>query len=50
MDTKKNELVGAFKNAGRTWRPKGKPHRVNVHVLVNQKYVGYIVGHAACGH
>ena len=31
VDTKKKELVGAFKNAGRTWRPKGKPHRVNVH-------------------
>jgi len=27
----KEELVGAFKNAGRTWRPKGDPHRVNVH-------------------
>jgi hypothetical protein len=31
VDTKKKELVGAFKNAGRTWRPKGEPHRVNVH-------------------
>ena len=31
VDTKKKELVGAFKNGGRTWRPKGKPHRVNVH-------------------
>ena len=31
VDTKKKELVGAFKNAGRTWRPKGDPHRVNVH-------------------
>ena len=30
-DTKKKELVGAFKNAGRTWRPKGKPYEVNVH-------------------
>jgi hypothetical protein len=31
VDTKKKELVGAFKNAGRTWRPKGKPYKVNVH-------------------
>jgi Rhodopirellula transposase DDE domain len=31
VDTKKKELVGAFKNAGRTWRPKGEPRRVNVH-------------------
>lgn len=30
-DTKKKELVGAFKNAGRTWRPQGKPLEVNVH-------------------
>ena len=31
VDTKKKELVGAFKNGGRTWRPRGDPHRVNVH-------------------
>ena len=31
VDTKKKELVGAFKNGCRTWRPKGNPHRVNVH-------------------
>ncbi|HEV2730354.1 MAG TPA: ISAzo13 family transposase [Terriglobales bacterium] len=31
VDTKKKELVGAFKNAGRTWRPKGKSYEVNVH-------------------
>jgi hypothetical protein len=31
VDAKKKELVGAFKNGGRTWRPKGNPHRVNVH-------------------
>jgi hypothetical protein len=31
VDTKKKELVGAFKNGGRTWRPKGTPYRVNVH-------------------
>jgi Rhodopirellula transposase DDE domain len=26
VDTKKKELVGPFKNGGRTWRPKGDPH------------------------
>jgi hypothetical protein len=31
VDAKKKELVGPFKNGGRTWRPKGDPHRVNVH-------------------
>jgi len=31
VDTKKKELLGAFKNGGRTWRPKGKPYEVNVH-------------------
>jgi transposase len=31
VDTKKKELVGEFRNAGRTWRRKGKPHDVNVH-------------------
>ena len=29
VDAKKKELVGPFKNAGRTWRPKGKPREVN---------------------
>jgi hypothetical protein len=31
VDTKKKELVGDFKNAGREWRPQGKPERVRVH-------------------
>ena len=31
VDTKKKELVGAFRNAGRTWRKKGHPEAVNVH-------------------
>jgi len=31
VDTKKKELVGAFKNGGRTWRPNGKPYEVQVH-------------------
>jgi transposase len=31
VDTKKKELVGDFKNAGRTWRPSGEPEEVRVH-------------------
>jgi len=31
VDTKKKELVGAFKNGGRTWRPQGEPYEVEVH-------------------
>ena len=31
VDTKKKELVGAFKNGGREWQPAGQPERVNVH-------------------
>ena len=31
IDTKKKELVGAFKNAGREWYPAGQPPRVNTH-------------------
>jgi transposase len=30
-DTKKKELVGDFKNAGREWRPKGSPELVRSH-------------------
>jgi Rhodopirellula transposase DDE domain len=31
VDTKKKELVGDFKNAGREWRPRGEPEEVRVH-------------------
>ena len=31
VDTKKKELVGDFKNAGREWEPKGSPQEVRVH-------------------
>ena len=34
VDTKKKELVGAFKNGGRRWRPTGTPDRVRVHDFV----------------
>jgi hypothetical protein len=31
VDTKKKELVGNFKNAGREWQPAGEPELVDVH-------------------
>ena len=31
VDTKKKELVGDFKNAGREWRKQGEPEEVRVH-------------------
>jgi hypothetical protein len=31
VDTKKKELVGNFKNAGREWQPAGEPEQVDVH-------------------
>jgi hypothetical protein len=31
VDTKKKELIGDFKNAGREWCPKGQPETVRVH-------------------
>jgi Rhodopirellula transposase DDE domain len=35
VDTKKKELVGSYKNAGQTWRPKGQPEKVQVHDFVD---------------
>jgi len=34
VDTKKKELVGAFKNSGKELRPKGDPEKVRVHDFV----------------
>jgi hypothetical protein len=31
VDTKKKELIGNFKNAGREWQPEGEPELVDVH-------------------
>ncbi len=31
VDTKKKELIGAFKNGGREWQPGGQPEQVNVY-------------------
>ena len=37
VDTKKKELVGDFKNAGRDWHPRGNPPRVRVHDFLDPK-------------
>jgi len=36
VDTKKKELVGDFKNAGREWRPQGRPEEVRVHDFLDK--------------
>jgi len=35
VDTKKKELVGKYKNAGRTWRAKGDPETVKCHDFID---------------
>jgi hypothetical protein len=37
VDTKKKELVGAFKNAGREWQPKGEPDEVKIYDFLDPK-------------
>ena len=37
VDTKKKELEGEFKNAGREWHPTGEPEKVKVHDFPNKK-------------
>ena len=37
VDTKKKELVGAFKNGGREWQPKGEPEKVKVHDFLDME-------------
>jgi transposase len=37
VDTKKKELVGAYKNQGATWRPTGEPELVNVHDFIDKE-------------
>ena len=37
VDTKKKELVGLFKNAGREWRPQGEPDEVRVHDFMDKE-------------
>jgi hypothetical protein len=37
VDTKKKELLGDFRNAGRAWRPQGQPEEVRVHDFIDKK-------------
>lgn len=37
VDTKKKELVGNYKNAGKEWLPEGKPTEVKVYDFVDKK-------------
>ena len=37
VDTKKKELIGDFKNAGREWQPQGKPEQVRVHDFIDEE-------------
>jgi hypothetical protein len=47
VDTKKKELVGEFKNAGREWNPKGKPLEVNTHDFPDKK-LGKAIPYGVC--
>jgi Rhodopirellula transposase DDE domain len=37
VDTKKKELIGAYKNAGQEWLPSGEPVKVNVHDFIDKE-------------
>ena len=37
VDTKKKELVGFYKNGGRSYRPKGDPVKVKVHDFIDKE-------------
>jgi hypothetical protein len=37
VDTKKKELIGDFKNAGREWQPAGRPEPVRVHDFIDEE-------------
>jgi hypothetical protein len=37
VDTKKKELVGAYKNGGREWAPVGEPQQVKVHDFIDKE-------------
>src|SRR5208337_1411521 len=47
VDTKKKELVGDFKNAGREWRRQGEPEEVRVHDFLI-KELGRAVPYGIC--
>jgi len=35
VDTKKKELIGDFRNAGREWHPRGQPTEVRIHDFID---------------
>ena len=37
VDAKKKQNVGAFRNGGREWRPKGSPEQVNVYDFIDKE-------------
>jgi hypothetical protein len=37
VDTKKKELIGDFKNAGREWQPQGEPEQVRVYDFIDRE-------------
>ena len=37
VDTKKKELIGDFKNAGREWQPAGQPEKAHTHDFIDKK-------------
>jgi transposase len=37
VDAKKKELIGAFRNGGREWQPKGEPEAVQVHDFMDRE-------------
>ncbi len=37
VDTKKKELVGQYKNAGREWAPSGEPVQVKTHDFLDRQ-------------
>lgn len=51
VDTKKKEIIGNYKNPGRTWRHQGKPVKVNTHDFPDKEkgkvvpYGVYDIGH-----
>nr|WP_267894052.1 ISAzo13 family transposase [Streptomyces pluripotens] len=40
VDTKKTELVGEYKNAGREWQPQGDPVKVKTHDFLDRRGPG----------
>jgi hypothetical protein len=49
VDTKKKELLGEFRNTGRTWRDRGEPVKVNVHDFLLPALDGAAVGKTGTG-